>query len=179
MTRDEFLSGLELITSQNEEALYRALDGAYRQVRMLHEEYEQGCLRLTRVASSANRSLRSLRERKRKNVEERLPYEQQEFRIASAQPGSASTLSLIAKRLQGIDEENKQMDRKMEHRLRQIRLEARSLIEYRIRIDQVESAYSLISLAADLRNTIVQMGYDPDHLSEADLQRIESLLTKG
>lgn len=179
MTRDEFLAALELITTQNEEALYRALDGAYRQVRLLHEEYEQGCLRLMRVASSANRSLRSLREMKRLNTEERLPYEQQEFRIAAAQPGSVGTQAIIAKRIQGIDEENKRVDRKMHHRLRQIRIEARGLIQYRIRIQEVETGYNLISVAVDLRNMIVGLGYDPDHLTESDLQRIESLLTKG
>lgn len=179
MTFDELQAILVLIQETSETNLIRTMDGATSQLTQLEAEYREGQQRLVRLANMANRSISSYKKKKRRYKDEELPYLSHEITLLGARESGANVRHLLSRRMIEINQDIESIDKKMEYRLRQTRLEARALIQYGIKIETVESAFQLISVAIDVRNQIVSLGMDPHNMSSDDVRRIETLLLKG
>lgn len=179
MTREQLETLLVLIQENDQATLYRTLDGASRQLTELESDYREGQQRLARLANAARRALASYQAQKRKIVDVDIPFYRQEIAMIGQRTSGANIRHLLAKKLIALDQDRETLDKKMRHRLRQVRLEARATLDYGNQVKAVEEAYLLISEALRVHQLILDEGIDPTAMTSEDMRRIETLVLKG
>lgn len=179
MTRDEIQDVLDLIRETDHQTLYQTLDGASRQLTELETDYREGQQKLVRLANAANRAISHYRERKKRIVESDIPFYRQEMVLIGKRTSGANIRHLLAQKLIDLNKQTETLDKKMEHRLRQVRLEARAVLEYGSKVQTVETAYQLINQALSVYQMVLDLGIDPQSMTDDDVRRVEILLAKG
>lgn len=179
MTLDEIQSALALIQGTSEIDMTRTLDSAIHQLSQLESEYREGQQRLVRIANMARRSIHAYQKKKARYLDEELPYLRQEIALLGTRESGANVRHLLSRKMIEVNNDVIALDKKMAYRLRQVRIEARALVQYGAKIELVETAFRLISTAIEIRAQIVALGMDPHNMSTDDVRRIETLLLKG
>lgn len=171
MRRDEFESILEVLREFERSDLELALSGNERQVGLIREEYEEACLTFHRKLARLRESAVGIAEERRRLTGTEIPYARQEFRLLGN--GSPAAKLLLATKLRRLADKVDVLDERLEAKVRQIRLSARSLVYLEKSVNGVGEGYALIEMSLAVLDFMEANGIDPGDVRLADRRKLE------